>query len=250
MQGIMTWLWQGGILIAVAVLLRRALRMNAPRVKWYNGLTPLSREQARMYDSIVRDLEIESAILGVALNDAIEERDLGNSEIAWRLVRLAASAWDRLSGATVTLLSQMLKYLPIARLDSPARRMLPERFKSKSMVDYVRFHEMLTQFVLPSKLRFQVHVRVLRRAVETLTAEFRHLYRNAEELEVRAPELWERLDLYFHDLDLLAKETLLALRAFFSGLSEDELRKFGLDLHAHLPRLPLFNSTESKPSPR
>ncbi|HME01086.1 MAG TPA: hypothetical protein VKM93_27710 [Terriglobia bacterium] len=245
----MSWLWQGAILVAVGVLLRRVLHMGASRLKSYNGLTPLNREQARIYDLVVRDLEIEAAILGVALNEAIEERKAGNNEVAWRLVRLAASEWDRLAGAAVTLLSQMSKYLPVARLDSPARCMLPERFKSKSMIDYVRLQEILTQFVLHSKLRFQVHLRVLRRAVETLTAEFRHLHQTAERPEVRALELWGRLDLYFHDLDLLTKETLLALRAFFPGLSEGELSRFRADLHAQLPRFELLQ-TENRMTPR
>jgi len=239
----MNWLWQGGVLVAVGVLLRRALHMDAPRPKTYNGLTLLSREQARIYDLVVRDLEIEATILGVALNEAIEERDSGNNENAWRLVLLAASEWDRLAGTTVTLLGQMSKYLPVARLDSPARRMQPERFKSKIMIDYVRLHEILPQFVFHSKLRFQLHLRVMRRAVEALTADFRHLHRIAERSAVRPLELWAHLDLYFHDLDLLTKETLLALRAFFPGLSEDELRKFGVDLHAQLPRFAPFDAT-------
>ncbi len=239
----MNWLWQGGILVAVCVSLRRILHMDAPKLRSYNGLTLLRGEQARIYDLVVRDQEIEATILGVALNEAIEERDSGNHENAWRLVLLAASEWDRLAGTTITVLSQMSKYLPVARLDSPARRMQPERFKSKSMIDYVRLHEILTQFVLHSKLRFQLHLRVLRRAIETLTAEFRQLHQTAERSEVRPLELWGRLDLCFHDLDLLAKETLLALRAFLPGLSEDELRNFGVDLHAQLPRFALFDET-------
>ncbi|MGO9275451.1 MAG: hypothetical protein ACLQOO_35305 [Terriglobia bacterium] len=239
----MTWLWQGGVLVAVGVLLRRALHMDASRLKSYNGLTLLSREPARIYDLVVRDLEIEATILGVALNEAIEERESGNNENAWLLVQLAASEWDRLGGSAVTLLSQMSKYLPAARLESPARRMQPARFKSKSMIEHVRLHEILTQFVLHSKLRFQLHLRVLRRAVETLTAEFRHLHQTADRSEVRPLELWGRLDFCFHDLDLLTKETLLALRAFLPGLSEDELRKFSVDLHAQLPRFALFDET-------
>jgi len=114
------------------------------------------------------------------------------------------------------------------------------------MVDYVRLHEMLTQFVFHSKLRFQLHLRVLRRAVETITAEFRHLNRTAEQAEVRPLELWGCLDLYFHDLDLLTKETLLALRAFVPALSENELRNFGVDLHAQLPRFTLFDETTER----
>jgi len=232
--------------VAVGVLLRRALRMDGPRPKTYNGLALLSREQARIYDLVVRDMEIEATILGVALNEAIEERDAGNNENAWRLVLLAASEWDRLVAITVTLLSQMSRYLPVARLDSPARRMQPERFKSKIMIDYVRLHEILPQFVFHSKLRFQLHLRVMRRAVESLTAEFRHLHRVAERSAVRPLELWGHLDLYFHDLDLLTKETLLALRAFVRGLSGDELSKFGVDLHAQLPRFATFDVTTGK----
>jgi len=232
----MSWIWaEGGILVVVGVLLRHALRMNRPRLKTYNGLTLLSRTQAEIYDHVVRDLEIETAILGVALNEAFEARDAGNSENAWKLVELAASAWNRLSARTVTLLGQISTYMPVARLDSP-RRMLPERFKSKSMVDYVRLHETLNQFVFHSKLRFQLHLRVLRRAVETLTAEFCDLHRIAERSEVRPLELWGRLDFYFHDLDLLTKETLLALRAFVPGLSAKELTNFGADLQARSPR--------------
>ena len=236
----MSWLWQGGVLVAVAVLLRRVLHMDAPRLESYNGLTLLKPGQARIYDLVVRDLEIEATILGVALNEAMEERDSGSHENACRLVQLAASEWDRLAGTAVTLLSQMSRYLPVARLDTP-RRMLPARFKSKTMVDYVRLHEILLQFVFHSKLRFQLHLRVLRRAVETLTAEFRNVHQTSERWEVLPLELWSRLDFCFHDLDLLTKETLLALRGFLPGLSEDELRKFGFDLQAQLPRFALFD---------
>ena len=239
----MSWLWEGGILILVGVLLRRALRMDAPRLRPYNGPTLLSREQTRIYDLVARDLEVEAAILGVALNEAMEERNSGNHDSAWLLVRLAASEWDRLAGTMVTHLSQMSKYLPVARLDSPARCRLSGRFKSKSMIDYVRLHEILPQFVFQSKLRFQLHLQVMRRAVEVLTADFRHLHRTGERSEARPLELWGRLDFCFHDLDLFAKETLLALRAFLPGLSEDELRNFAVDLYAQLPRLALFDET-------
>jgi len=162
-------------------------------------------------------------------------------------VRLAASAWDRLAGATVTLLSQMSKYLPVANVNTPARRMHPERFKSETMIGYVRLHQILPQFVFHSRLRFQLHLRLLRRTVETLTAEFRHLHRAAERSEIRPLALWGRLDLHLHDLDLLTKETVLALRDFLPSLSEDELRTFGVDLHGQVPRFALCDrTTESK----
>jgi len=242
-QPIMSWLWEGGVLVAVGVLVRRALRMGMPKPEMCNGLTVLNCSQSRLFNHMLRDLEIETAILGVALNDAMEERDAGNAEIAWRLVMLGASEWDRLAATVVVLLNQISRYLPVSRLDSPVRRMHPDRFKSKSMIDYVRLHEILPQFVFHSKLRFQLHLRVLRRAVETLNTEFRLLHRTAERSAVRPLDLWGRLDFYFHDLDLLTKEALLALRSFLPGLSETELQNFDTDLHSQLPRLAQFSQT-------
>jgi hypothetical protein len=247
----MSWLWQVGILVVVGVLLRRILRMDAPRLRSYHGLTLLNRDQARIYDLLERDLQIEAAVLDVTLNDAMEERDAGNSEVAWQMVRLAASAWDRLAGTLVTLLSQMSRYLPLARVDPLVRRVHPERFRSKTMVYYMRLHQMLAQFVFRSRLKFQLNLGLLRRAVETLTAEFRHLHRATDRLGVRLPELWVRLDFHFHDFDLLTKETLLALRDFLPSLSENELKKFGVDLRGQMPRLaPFDETTENKQPPR
>lgn len=140
----------------------------------------------------------------------------------------------------------MSRYLPVAHVDPPAR-VHPERFKSKSMIDYVRLHEILPQFLIHSGLRFQLHLRLLRRAVETLRAEFQRLYQAGERSEVSPQELWGRLDPYFHDLDLLTIQTLLALRAFFPGLSKAELRKFGVELHCQVPWFALSDqTTESK----
>src|SRR5207245_3317502 len=58
----------------------------------------------------------------------------------------------------------------------------------------------------------------------TLTADFRHICRAGEMGENRPPEMWQALDLEFHDFDLLTKEVLLALRSFLAGLRSEERR--------------------------
>jgi len=79
--------------------------------------------------------------------------------------------------------------MPAARVIVPARSMVAHRFKSPVMLDYVRMHELLDQLVFRAKLRFQLHLHILRRAVETLSGEFRRSYRYAERTEDRPPEL-------------------------------------------------------------
>ena len=175
-------------------------------------------------------METQAAILGISLNDAFEERDAGRQDIAWRLVRLSASEWDRLAEIVVGLLNVLTRHLPELRDAAPSRSMVAARFKSRIMIDHFRMQEFLDRVVFRSKLRFQLQLRVLRRAAETLTGEFRRTYRYAERTEDRPPELWNRLDLYFHDFDLVTKEALLAFRAFLVCLPHPALEKFASDL--------------------
>jgi hypothetical protein len=232
----MKWLMAGLILGGVGITLRRLLRLDVRRSQSAGRLPPLSEDRAAIYQPVVREIETQSAILGISLNDAFEERDAGNSEIAWRLVRLSVSEWDRLTEIVTLLLRQMTKYLPSAKIVVPTRTMGASHFRSRAMVDYVRMHELLDQLVFQSRLRFQLHLRVLRRAVETLSAEFRRSYRYAERTGDRPPELWTRFDHYFHDLDLVSKETLLALRALLACLPHSTLPAFGADLQPILHR--------------
>lgn len=232
----MKWVVGALILLVVAAVMRRILRLGKQAVRRAGGLLPLGADRSAVYQPIAREIETQAAILAISLNDAMEERGSGHDEIAWRLVRLSASEWDRLAEIVVALLNAVAKHLPAARVVVPARGMAAHRFKSQIMIDYVRLHELLDQLVFRSKLRFQMQVRVLRRAAETLTTEFRRSYRYAERTEDRSPELWNRLDLYFHDFDLVAKETLLAFRAFLVCLPHSALAAFAADLSAVVQR--------------
>lgn len=226
----MKWVLGGLILVVVGAVLRRLLRIGVPVLPRPAGLVPLGEDREALYKPVGQEMETQSAILGISLNDAFEERDAGRQDIAWRLVRLSASEWDRLAEIVVGLLNVLSKHLPDLRAAVPTRSMVATRYKSRIMVDHFRMQEFLDRLVFRSKLRFQLQLRVLRRAAESLTAEFRRTYRYAERTEDRPPELWNRLDLYFHDFDLVTKETLLAFRAFLVCLPHPSLEKFASDL--------------------
>jgi hypothetical protein len=232
----MLWILGGLILLAVGVLMRRVLRLGGERSGNGRGLAPLSPERQPIYDSLALELETQAAILGISLNDAFEERDSGNQEIALRLVQLALGEWNRLAELVAALLKTLAKHMSSAQVVVPLRGIVAHRFKSATMINYVRMHELLDQLVFGFTLRFQLHLRVLRRAVETLTAELRQRYRYAERIESQSAELWKQLDLYFHDFDLVAKESLLALRALLHCLPDSALPGIETDLKAAIAR--------------
>ena len=187
-----------------------------------------------VYDGFAAEVEARIAMLGISLNDAFEERDAGRRDMAWRMVRLSASEWDGMEKIITGLLNTLTKHLPNAQVVVTPRSIHAHRFKSKPMVDFVRMHELLDQLVFSSRRRYQLQLRLLRRAAEIVTGEFRRTYRQAERTDDRSAEVWSQIDLYFHDFDIIAKEALLAFRAFLACLPLSVLPKFSLDLNALL----------------
>jgi len=102
------------------------------------------------------------------------------------------------------------------------------------MVDYVRMHELLDQLVFSSQRRYQLQLRLLRRAVEIVTGEFRRTYRLAERFDHTSAEVWTQIDLDFHDFDLIVKEAVLAFRALLASLPPSALPRLAVDLNALL----------------
>lgn len=225
----MHWALAGLTLILTGYVCRRILHLDEPHMR-APGLVPLPPEREDIYQPVALEIETQTVILGVSLNEALGERDAGNLENAWRLVRLAVCQWERLSEILTILLNSITENMPYTRTVVAVRNISTNRFKSRSMIEFGGMREMLDQLIFRSKPRYQTHIRVLRRALELLTAEFRRSYRTAEQAPESSATMWTNLDPDFHDFDLLIKEALLAFRAFLIALPASALPAFAVDL--------------------
>lgn len=202
----------------VALGLRRVLHMGCHDISTDALARRRTPQVEPVYRPVASEIEARSTILAVSLNDAFEEQKAGEFEAACCMVSLFASEWDRLTGLVQDLQQLALKYLPAVDLPVPARNLDAGHFRSGTMIEFVRFHGFVDQFVFRPKLRFQLHLRLQRQAIAMLSEEFhRTCSRTDGDGELLGYTLTQ-LDLYFHDLDRLAKETLLALRAELSCL--------------------------------
>jgi hypothetical protein len=228
--------WMVGIMILAAVgfLLRRLLWTKLPEQRPPAGLPPLGSERRAVYDGFAPEVEARIAMLGISLNDAFEERSAGRHDMAWRMVRLSASEWDGIEKIVAGLLNTLTNHLANAQVVVTSRSIHAHRFKSRTMVDYVRMHELVDQLVFSSRRRYQLQLRLLRRAAEIVTGEFHFTYRRAERTGDQSPDIWNQIDLSFHDFDLIAKEAVLAFRALLACLPPSVLPKLSLDLNALL----------------
>ena len=232
----MAWVASFLALVTIAVVLRRVLRLNEPERRAFRGLPLLNGARGALYELVTLELEAQDAMLGVSLNEAIEERDAGNHENAWRLVQLAACEWDRLAEVLGGVLQRMYEYLPTLQLVLPVPSIASHLFKSRPMTDYARMHQLLVQLVFRAKPRFQVHLRLLRRAAETLTGEIHKAQRLLLQSKNLEGEFWLQLDLCYHDFDLVQKETLIALRSFIYCLPQAAFEEFSTDIRKLLSR--------------
>ncbi len=228
----MQWLMGGLLWGAVGVALRRVLRMDSPARTRVGGLVPLSVELHAIYHPVAQEVEAHAAILGITLNDAFGERRVNQPEMAWGIVHLAMGEWDRLTGLVVGLQNTLVKYLPATQVVVPVRRVSAGNFKSQALIDYVGLYEFLDQVVFSSRRRFSLQLRVLNRTSILLSKEFRRTCLEGARTHDLSPEVWNRLDFYFHDFDLIAKETLLAFRSFLACQSPAGLRELSRDLQA------------------
>ncbi len=228
----MVWAESIGVLAAVGLITRRLLGLSGARSYWD---LPLTDARGRLIRAVTLELEAQSAVLAVSLNEAMEESDSGEPELAWSTLHLVTTAqWVRQADTLALLLRAVIRHSPLARVSLPARTLIPEFFKSDAMRGYLALHDSTDQFVFRSKPRFNLHVRTLDEALARLTSDFLE----AQPGPLPSPDsgLWMHLDDNFHDFDLLSKETVLAVRGVVGCLPAAALESFAAEILPALRR--------------
>ena len=220
-------------LATVALLLRRALGMNKPADIPADRRAAQCAELRPLYLAVTQEIETQTAILGITLNDAFGEREAGRHEIAWNVARLALGEWERLAELVLDLQGVLGRSLPFTRGVAVNRRAAVSNFKSRAVIDNVALYEFLDQVLFSSRHRFALKLRLLGRTTALLRREFRNTCREGEHTLDASARIWTRLDQQFHDFDLIIKETILAFRSLLSCQSPEGAR----ELQSHLRRL-------------
>jgi hypothetical protein len=226
----MVWIFEIGVLLVVGTALRRLLRMG--KNKAFIEEAPRFRRPANnpLCSSLVSEMDTHTTILGVVLNDAIEELASGNAEIARRMLNVFDSERERLVELVINLQNLSLKYLPTTRYPVETRSLDPVSFRSQPVNEFFTRHGVLDQFVFRAKLRFQLQLRLLRRATVLLNESFEELKLQAETDVQAFGRRLAQMDLYFHDLDLLTKETLLGFSTELASIPEDLLEDVAAEI--------------------
>jgi hypothetical protein len=226
----MLWVFEIGVLLVVGAALRRILHMGKNKAPIEAALRFRRPANNPLCSSLVSEIDTHTTILGVVLNDAIGKLASGNAEIARRMLNVFDSERERLVELVINLQNLSLKYLPTTQYPVETRSLDPESFRSQPVSAFFNRHGVLEQFVFRAKLRFQLQLRLLRRATVLLNESFEELKLQTE-TEVQAfGRTLAQLDLYFHDLDLLTKETLLGFSTELASIPPDLLEDMAAEI--------------------
>ncbi|MGH9344700.1 MAG: hypothetical protein ACRD19_13185 [Terriglobia bacterium] len=225
----MAWALAIVALLVVGYVFRRILRLDEPQPR-SRGRVPLSADLERIYRPVSLELETLVVLLGISLNEALGQRQAGNNENAWRLARLALCQWERLAEKVSVVLKSITDHFPQTRSVVSVRDLTSHQFKSHAMIESMQMGAMLHEVIFRSKSRYQFQVRVIRRAVDTLTLEFNSTIRAAERAPDASEDMWNAIDPSFHDFDLVVKESLLAFRAFLLAVPASLLPEITADI--------------------
>lgn len=228
----MLWALEVGVLLAVGLVLRRALKLGRR-----SKLKPVPSEQQSssvkpQCSPLALDIEAHTTILGVLLNDIIEEQNSGRTGLAQETLSVFNEEWSRLTKLVANLQSLSLRYLPTVQRPIDARNLDAHSYRSQPLSEFIRRNGDLSQFVFRSKERFQLQMRLLNRATALLDESFEELRHDAEQCPRVFDWALSQIDLHFHDLDRLAKETLLGFNEELGCLSHNMRQELVEELEA------------------
>jgi hypothetical protein len=237
----MVWICEIGVLLVVAVGLRHVLHMGRTSAPEQGAPRFRRPHNNPICSPLAAEIEAHTTILGVLLNDAVEEQNSGNTENASRVLSIFDSERERLVALVVSLQNLSLKYLPAVQYPLDGRTLDPQCFRSQPVNDFLKRHGGLEQFVFRSKLRFQLQLRLLRRATALLNESFEVLKHESESNAVLFGAVLSQMDFYYHDLDLLTKESLLNFSAEVACLPESVTEEIAAELSALTNRSSVLN---------
>jgi hypothetical protein len=226
----MVWIFEIGILLVVALVLRRTLQMGRNTVPEQVALRFRRPANNPLCSPLLSEIDAHTAILGVVLNDAIDELAAGNPETARRMLGVFNSERERLVELVINLQNLSLKYLPTVQYPIDARSLDPVSFRSQPVTEILKRHGVLEQFVFRSKLRFQLQLRLLRRATALLNESFEEVRGRTGTDAENFHSTLSQLDLYYHDLDLLTKETILGFSEELAALPDAVLEDMAAEI--------------------
>jgi hypothetical protein len=206
--------------IAFAILARR----NEKKVEseWTALLSPASEkifQQARL------DIETNTALVGVAMNEAVEVRQLGDLDEAVRFLNIGGDIIQRFTPNLLSLLSVMAKFSRMVSAIAPVNPMVPRDFYLTELTSLARLHNLLDHMLASAKQRFRLKLYILGKGLSMTSQYLVKSIRNVVTQRRSSDQEWEQIIGAEQDFQRLSTESIHSFRTLLLALSSDAAKE-------------------------
>ncbi len=205
-------------------------RRNEKKVQneWETLLSPTNE---RTFLQTRSQIETSSSMVGMAINEAIEVRKLGDLDEAIRFLDTSGEVIERFTPNLLSLLKVMIKFSRMMSAITPVSPILPHDFHLAELTNLAYLNRILHQILISTRQRFRLKLYLLGKGVAIAS---RYLLqgiknvvtcRNAEDRE------WEEIARIGQDFQRLSNESVQSLRSLLEALSSDAAKEFAKALY-------------------
>jgi hypothetical protein len=200
------------------------LRGNSVQADWRAGLP---KEKAEVYNKHVHELESSYAMLSVALNEAIELRQLGQPGKSQLAVGITSALCKLLTQALGGLLHALSEHAKHYGTTPNAAPLDPANFQGQRGQRSARMSSLLNRVLLTHRLQFLHKVSTLEEMVDDLGKDFRTAAEDlAEGTSLNPREIWAEVDSDHYDLNTCLRESIVVFKSFLIAMPDGQLDAF------------------------
>ena len=213
-----------GLLVIGWIIFMIFARRNEKNVRteWQTLLSPTSE---KAFHQTRHQIERNSSMVGVALNEAMEIRKLGDLDEAIRFLDTGSDVIERFTPNLLSLLKVMIRFSRMMNAITPVNPVLPEDFHLAELTNLAQLNRVLHQILVSAKQRFRLKLYILGKGVSIASRCLIASIRNVITRRSTADQEWEEIAKINQDFQKLSNESVESFRALLKGLSTDSAKE-------------------------
>ncbi len=206
--------------IAFAILAQR--NEKKVQAEWIELLDPTSE---RIFQKATLEIEGNTAIVGMVVDEAMEVRQLGDLDEAIRFLNIGGDVIERFTPNLLALLSVMAKFTRMVSAIAPVNPIVPGDFHLSELTSLAHLHRILHHVLASAKQRFRLKLYILGKALSITSHYFAKNIRNVVTHRSSDDREWDQIFGVQQDFQRLSNESVRSFRVLLEALSCDAARE-------------------------
>ena len=218
----------GLLIIGWFVLMILARRKEAKiRSEWQALLSPACEKTFRQARS---QIETNASMVEVAIDEAMEIRQLGDMDEALRFLSIGGEVIERFTPSLLSLLKLMVKFSRMMSAITPVNPIVPHDFHMAELTSLAYLNQILHQILVSARQRFRLKLYILGKGVSIASRYLIERIKNVINRRSAVDQEWDEIVGIERDFRRLSQESVQSFRGLLEALSQDAAKELARTL--------------------